>query len=65
LHQATDILGEAIGRPLRFIDEPFDEARARLTQAGQPSWLVDSLLAIAAYQRDGRHVGGQLTARSR
>jgi uncharacterized protein YbjT (DUF2867 family) len=51
--QATDILGQAIGRPLRFIDEPFDEARARLTQAGQPGWLVDSLLAIAAYQRAG------------
>ncbi len=51
--QATDILGEAIGRPLRFIDEPFEEARARLTRAGQPSWLVDSVLAIAAYQRAG------------
>jgi uncharacterized protein YbjT (DUF2867 family) len=51
--QATDILGEAIGRPLRFIDEPPDEARARLMRAGQPSWLVDSLLAIAAYQRAG------------
>ena len=51
--QATEILGQAIGRPLRFIDEPFDEARARLTKAGQPAWLVDSLLAIAAYQRAG------------
>jgi uncharacterized protein YbjT (DUF2867 family) len=51
--QATDILGEAIGRPLRFIDEPVDEARARLTRAGQPAWLVDSLLAIATYQRAG------------
>jgi uncharacterized protein YbjT (DUF2867 family) len=51
--QATDILGRAIGRPLRFIDEPFDQARARLTKAGQPAWLVDSLLAIAAYQRAG------------
>jgi uncharacterized protein YbjT (DUF2867 family) len=51
--QATDILGQAIGRPLRFIDEPFDEARARLMKAGQPAWLVDSLLAIAAYQRAG------------
>jgi uncharacterized protein YbjT (DUF2867 family) len=51
--QATGILAEAIGRPLRFIDEPVDEARARLTRAGQPSWLVDSLLAIAAYQRAG------------
>src|SRR4051812_12751099 len=51
--QATAILGQAIGRPLRFIDEPFDEARARLTKAGQSGWLVDSLLAIAAYQRVG------------
>jgi uncharacterized protein YbjT (DUF2867 family) len=51
--QATDILARAIGRPLGFIDEPFDEARARLTRGGQPSWLVDSLLAIAAYQRAG------------
>ena len=51
--QATEILGKAIGRPLRFIDEPFDAARARLVRAGQPSWLVDSLLAIAAYQRAG------------
>src|SRR6266702_3589276 len=27
--QATDILGEAIGRSLRFIDEPVEEARVR------------------------------------
>jgi uncharacterized protein YbjT (DUF2867 family) len=51
--QATAILAQAIGRPLRFIDEPSDLARARLTRAGQPGWLVDSLLAIAAYQRAG------------
>ena len=51
--QATGILGQAIGRPLHFVDEPADEARARLTRGGQPAWLVDSLLAIAAYQRAG------------
>jgi uncharacterized protein YbjT (DUF2867 family) len=51
--QATEILAQAIGRPLRFVDEPSDQARARLTGVGQPSWLVDSLLAIAAYQRAG------------
>lgn len=51
--QATHILAEAIGRPLRFIDEPADEARARLIRAGQTPELVDSLLAIAAYQRAG------------
>ena len=51
--EATAILGRAIGKPLRFIDEPPDEARARLIRAGQAPALVDSLLAIAAYQRAG------------
>jgi len=51
--QATEILSKAIGKPLRFVDEPFDQARARLTKEGQPPLLVDSLLAIAAYQRGG------------
>src|SRR5262245_29537290 len=51
--QATRILSETIGTPLRFIDEPFDDARVRLSRAGQPPYLIDSLLAIAAYQRAG------------
>jgi uncharacterized protein YbjT (DUF2867 family) len=51
--EATDILSKAIGKPLRFIDEPPDQARARLIREGQPPALVDSLLAIAAYQRAG------------
>jgi uncharacterized protein YbjT (DUF2867 family) len=51
--EATEILSKAIGKPLRFIDEPPDEARARLIREGQAPALVDSLLAIAAYQRAG------------
>ncbi len=51
--QATEIIGTAIGKRLRYIDESFDEARARLTQAGQPLWLIESSLALAAYQRAG------------
>jgi uncharacterized protein YbjT (DUF2867 family) len=51
--QATEIIGTAIGKRLRYIDESFDEARARLTQAGQPSWLIEGTLALAAYQRAG------------
>ncbi|MGH7601534.1 MAG: NmrA family NAD(P)-binding protein, partial [bacterium] len=51
--QATEILGTAIGKRLRYHDESFDEARARLTQAGQSSWLIESMLALAAYQRAG------------
>lgn len=51
--QVAEIIGAAIGKKLRYIDESFDEARARLTKAGQPSWLIESTLAIAAYQRAG------------
>ena len=51
--QVTEIIGAEIGKKLRYIDESFDNARARLTQAGQPSWLIESSLALAAYQRAG------------
>jgi uncharacterized protein YbjT (DUF2867 family) len=51
--EATEILSKAIGMSLRFVDEPAEEARARLIKEGQPPVLVDSLLAIAAYQRAG------------
>jgi uncharacterized protein YbjT (DUF2867 family) len=51
--EATGILSNAIGKPLRFVDEPPDHARARLIADGQAPVLVDSLLAIAAYQRAG------------
>src|SRR3989475_10663300 len=52
--QAADILGEAIGKPLRFIGEPVDEARARLPRAGQPTLQVGSLLPIPAEPPPGR-----------
>lgn len=51
--QVTELIGATIGRKLRYVDESFDEARARLTKAGQPSWLIESSLALAAYQRAG------------
>jgi len=51
--EATDILSKAIRISLRFVDEPAEEARARLIKEGQSPVLVDSLLAIAAYQRAG------------
>lgn len=51
--QVAEIIGAAIGKKLRYIDESFEEARARLTKAGQPLWLIESSLALAAYQRAG------------
>jgi uncharacterized protein YbjT (DUF2867 family) len=51
--QATEIIGAAIGKPLRFVDESPDDARARRVREGLPPAVVESALAIAAYQRAG------------
>ena len=51
--QASEIIGAAIGKPVRFVDESPDEARARRVREGLPPAVVESALAIAAYQRAG------------
>jgi len=55
--QATDILAEAIAGHCASSTSPSTSARARLTRAGQPAWLVDSLLAIAGVPARGRPDG--------
>lgn len=51
--EATALLSEALGRPLKYVAETDDEAWTRLRLAGQPPWLAAALLAIAGYQRAG------------
>ena len=51
--QATEIISKTIGKPLRFIDESPEDARARRTREGYPPAILESALAIAAYQRAG------------
>jgi uncharacterized protein YbjT (DUF2867 family) len=51
--QATEIISNTIGRKLRFIDETPDETRARREREGYPPEIVQSMLAIGAYQRAG------------
>ena len=51
--QATEIIGRTIGKALRFVDETPDEARARRKREGYPPAILESALAIAAYQRAG------------
>lgn len=50
---ASQIIGAEIGRPLLFVDETQDEARARRIREGLPPKVMESALAIAAYQRAG------------
>ena len=51
--QAAEIIRAAIGKPVRFVDESPDEARARRVREGIPPAVIESILAIAAYQRAG------------
>jgi uncharacterized protein YbjT (DUF2867 family) len=51
--QATEIIGRTIGRQLRFVDESPEESRARRKREGYPPAILESALAISAYQRAG------------
>jgi len=51
--QAAGIIGSVIGKPVRFVDESPDEARARRVREGIPPSVIESILAIGAYQRAG------------
>ena len=51
--QATEIISNTIGKPLRFIDETPAMARARREREGYPPAIIESVLAIGAYQRAG------------
>ena len=50
---ATEIISNTIGKKLRFVDETLDAARARREREGYPPAIVESALAIGAYQRAG------------
>jgi len=51
--QAAEIIGGVIGKPVRFVDESPDQARARRVREGVPPAVIESILAIGAYQRGG------------
>ena len=51
--QAAGIISSVIGKPVRFVDESPDEARARRVREGIPPSVIESILAIGAYQRAG------------
>lgn len=50
---ASQVIGEAIDRPIVFVDESQDQARARRIREGLPPKVMESASAIAAYQRAG------------
>ncbi|NYG44822.1 uncharacterized protein YbjT (DUF2867 family) [Bradyrhizobium sp. IAR9] len=51
--QAAEIIGATIGKEVRFVDETPEQARARRVREGVPPAVIESVLAIGAYQRAG------------
>ena len=51
--QAAEIIGGVIGKTVRFVDESPEQARARRVREGVPPAVIESVLAIGAYQRSG------------
>jgi len=51
--QAAEIIAAVIGKPVRFVDESPDQARARRVREGVSPAVIESVLAIGAYQRAG------------
>ena len=51
--EASQIIARTIGKAVRFVDETPEQARARRTREGYPPSIIESALAIAAYQRAG------------
>ena len=51
--QAAQIISDVIGKPLRFVDESPEQAQARRVREGVPPAVIESVLAIGAYQRAG------------
>ena len=55
--QATEIISDTIGKPLRFIDETPEMTQARREREGYSPVIIEGILAIGAYQRaSGRTV---------
>jgi len=51
--QAAQIISDVIGKPVRFVDESPEQAQARRVREGVPPAVIESVLAIGAYQRAG------------
>jgi uncharacterized protein YbjT (DUF2867 family) len=51
--EASQIIAEVIRKPVRFVDETPEQAQARRIREGVPPAVIESVLAIGAYQRAG------------
>lgn len=53
LPEAAKVLGDVLGRPVRYVDLPAEQFRTNLIGAGPPDWLADAVVALYQTTRDG------------
>jgi uncharacterized protein YbjT (DUF2867 family) len=51
--EASQVIADVIAKPVRFVDETPEQAQARRIREGVPPAVIESVLAIGAYQRAG------------
>jgi uncharacterized protein YbjT (DUF2867 family) len=51
--RAAELIGQASGRAIRYIDVPPEAARGAMLGMGAPAWMVDGLLELYAIMKAG------------
>ncbi len=51
--QAADIIGQALGKTVRYVDLEPEQLEAGLRSSGTPDWMVDGLIALEAVKANG------------
>ncbi len=52
--EAAHIFSEVLDRPVKYIDLPLDQTRAQMLEGGWPAWMVEDVLSLYRYFREGR-----------
>lgn len=52
-YQAAEIFTEVLNKPIRFIDIPLDKAREAMLQGEWPEWMVNDVLSLYQFFREG------------
>ena len=54
--QQVSLLSEALGRPLKFVEEPLAAARERMLSFGWPVQMIDGFFALKRASADREHI---------
>ncbi len=52
-NQAAEIMSEKLEMTIKYVDMPLDQTRKTMTEGGWPPWMVDDVISLYQYFRDG------------